>query len=67
MMLEFKHFTRAEGERLGVANWSEAPAADVAQVTRYAADLKAKYPDLTVCRYLLYTVGCAAFRFFSLD
>lgn len=66
-MLEFKHLARAEGERLGVSRWTEPKEEDIAQVTRYADDLKRRYPELTIRRHLLYTVGAAAYRFFTLD
>ena len=67
MLIEFKHFTRTEGERLGVLQWSEARPEDIAQVSGYAADLKRKYPQLAVRRHVVYTVGCEGRNFFTLD
>jgi len=66
-MIEFKHFSRAEGERLGVAEWAEPRADDVEQVTRYAEDLRRRYPEISVRRHVIYTVGAAAYCFFTLD
>ena len=60
-------FARAEGERLGVSDWSEPKEEDVAQVTGYADDLKRRYPELAIRRHVLYTAGAAAYRFFTLD
>jgi hypothetical protein len=67
LLIEFKHFTRAEGERLGVLEWTEARPDDIAQVTGYAEDLKRRYPKLTVRRHVVYTVACEEPRFFALD
>ena len=67
LLIEFKHFSRAEGERLGVLGWTEARPEDVEQVTGYASDLKRRYPKLTVRRHVAYTVACAGYRFFTLD
>ena len=66
-MIEFKHFPRAEGERLGVLGWDRPPSGRSRQVTGYAADLQRRYPRLTVRRHVVYTVACAGFRFFTLD
>jgi len=66
-LIEFKHFPRAEGERLGLVDWGEPKAEDVAQVTGYAEDLKHRYPELAIRRHVLYTAGAAAYRFFALD
>ena len=67
LLIEFKHFPRAEGERLGVLGWQAPRPEEVTQVTGYAADLKHRYPRLTVRRHVVYTVACAGFRFFTLD
>ena len=67
LLIEFKHFPRAEGERLGVLRWPAPRAEEVTQVTGYANDLKRRYPRLTVRRHVVYTVACAGFRFFTLD
>ena len=66
LVLEFKHFPRAEGERLGVLDWDAARAEDVEQADRYADGIGRRYPDLTVRRHVVYTVGAAGFRFFNL-
>ena len=63
-MVEFKHFSRGEGERLGVAAWSEPRTEDAEQVNAYADDLQRRYPELTVERHVVYTVGAQAYRFF---
>ena len=67
LILEFKHFTRTESERLGVPGWTEARPADIAQVTGYADDVKHRYPQLTVRRHVVYTVVGEEPRFFALD
>jgi len=66
-LLEFKHFPRAEGEALGVLDWTAPRPDEVAQVTGYAADLQFRYPRLRVQRHIVYTVACAGFRFFTLE
>jgi len=67
LLLEFKHFPRAEGERLGVLEWATPRAEEIAQVTGYADDLKQRYPRLSVRRHIVYTVACTGFRFFTLE
>jgi len=67
LLLEFKHFPRVEGERLGVLQWTSPRPEEVTQVTDYAADLQHRYPNLRVHRHVVYTVACAGFRFFTLD
>jgi hypothetical protein len=67
MVVEFKHFSRPEGVRLGVFGWTEARPDEIAQVTGYAEDLKRRYPNLSVRRHVAYTVASAGFRFFTLD
>ena len=67
MLIEFKHFPRSDGERLGVLEWTGARPDDIAQVTGYASDLKQRYPKLKVRRHIVYTMSGAGFRFFSLD
>jgi len=67
LLLEFKHFSRAVGEQQRILEWTAPSAEDIAQVTGYAADLKRRYPRLTVRRHVVYTVACAGFRFFTLD
>ena len=67
LLIEFKHFTRPEGERLGVLQWTEARPEEIAQVTGYATDLKQEYPKLAVRRNVVYTVACEGRNFFRLD
>ena len=67
LLIEFKHFSRTEGERQGVLGWAEARPEDIAQVTGYAGDLKQRYPQLNVRRHVVYTVACAGNHFFTLD
>ena len=67
LLLEFKHFTRIESQRLGVPGWTEARPEDVVQVTGYADDVRRRYPQLTVRRHVVYTVVCEEPRFFTLD
>ncbi len=67
LLIEFKHFARAEGERQAVASRTEPLAEEREQVTRYAEDLARKYPGLAVRRHVVYTIGAQAYRFFTLD
>ena len=67
LLIEFKHFSRDEGERLGVLAWTEARPEDIAQVTGYADDVKRRHPQLTVRRHVVYTVSCEGHSFFPLD
>jgi hypothetical protein len=66
-VVEFKHLSGADGQRLGVAGWSAPRAADAAQAAAYAAELKRKHPAHTVRPYVFYTVSHTAFRCFALE
>jgi hypothetical protein len=66
-LIEFKHFPLKEGKRLGVERWTEPRPADVEQIDQYARDLQRRYPELTIRRHVVYTLGAKKFRFFSLD
>ena len=65
-VIEFKHFPKAKGEKLGVQGWDAPRQDEIDQVDRYAADLTRDYPELTVRRHIVYIVGAAGFRFFNL-
>ena len=65
LLIEFKHFSRTEGERLDVLNWKNPQPEDIKQVNGYAEDIRNKYPELTIHRYVCYTVSCSGFRFFG--
>ena len=65
LIIEFKHFTKAEAKRLGVLEWDAPQPQELEQVTGYAADIKGKYPDYTIHRHICYTVSCSDFRFFN--
>ena len=67
LLIEFKHFTRTEGERRGVSGWTDARPEDIAQVTGYATDLKQRYPGMIVRRHVVYTMVSEEPRFFTLD
>ena len=58
-VIEFKHYTRSEGERLGVLGLDAPRPEDAAQVARYAEDLHRAHPELTIARYVAYTVAGA--------
>lgn len=66
-IIEFKHYPRAKADQLGVAGWTAPPTDAVEQVTAYAADLKRDYPELTISRHVVCTIGAADYRFFTLD
>jgi hypothetical protein len=66
-LIEFKHVSTKEGKRLGVSRWSEPRAEDVEQVSQYAQDLQRRYPELTIRRHVVYTIGAKKFCFFSLE
>ena len=61
-VIEFKHFTRQEGERLGILNLAAPLPEDAAQVARYAEDLHRAHPELTITRHVAYTVSGAGSR-----
>jgi hypothetical protein len=56
-VIEFKHFTRKEGDRLGILQLTAPLPADIEQVERYAADLRRVHPELNVVRAVAYTVA----------
>jgi hypothetical protein len=61
-VIEFKHFTRKEGERLGILELAAPQPEDAAQVGRYTDDLRRAHPELAVNSYVAYTVGSAGGR-----
>ncbi len=65
-VIEFKHFPKAKGEKLGVLDWSKPRQDEIDQVDRYAADLVRDYPELTVQRHVVYIVGAVGYCFFNL-
>lgn len=67
LLIEFKHFSRKEGEAIEVLAWSEPRNEEVEQVSGYANDIRRKYPEMHVRRHVVYTVACSGFRFFKLD
>jgi hypothetical protein len=58
-VIEFKHFARSEGDRLGILNLEVPRPEDAAQVARYAGDLRRAHPELTICCHVAYTVAGA--------
>ncbi|MBC8453571.1 AAA family ATPase [PVC group bacterium] len=66
ILIEFKHFSRAEAERLDVLNWDNPQQEDIEQVTGYANDIQAKYQELSIHCHVCYTISCDSFRFFKL-
>ena len=67
ILIEFKHFSRTEAERLDVLNWDSPQQKDLNQVTGYADNMQAKYPALTIHRHVCYTISCDSFRFFGVQ
>ncbi|TWI75679.1 PD-(D/E)XK nuclease superfamily protein [Desulfobotulus alkaliphilus] len=65
-VLEFKHLSRQKAAEMNLEKMEGPGAEEVEQVGRYARDLKAQWPELTVCSHVVYTVAGAGFRFFSL-
>ena len=65
-IIEFKHYTKAQSKKLGVKNWTEPPAEAVTQVTAYAADLRRRYPELTLSRHVACTISGVGHQFFTL-
>ena len=61
-VIEFKHFTRKEGERLGILELAAPQPEDAAQVGRYTDDLRRAHPELAINSYVAYTVGSAGGR-----
>ncbi|HAS82737.1 MAG TPA: hypothetical protein DCS43_08725, partial [Verrucomicrobia bacterium] len=67
VLIEFKHYSKESAAKLGVKDWTEPPAEAVEQVNAYAADLRRRYPELTITRHVVCTLGAAEFRFFDMD
>ena len=65
-VLEFKHLSRQKAAEMDFEKMAGPRPEEVEQVSRYARDLKAQWPELTVCSHVVYTVAGAGFRFFSL-
>jgi hypothetical protein len=65
-VIEFKHFTRKEGERLGILKLSAPLQAEREQVDRYADDLRRAHPELAIVRCVAYTVAGAGGRLLAL-
>jgi hypothetical protein len=65
-VLEFKHLSRQKAAEMDFEKMEDPRPEEVEQVSRYARDLKAQWPELTVCSHVVYTVAGAGFRFFSL-
>jgi hypothetical protein len=66
-IIEFKHYAKDAAVRQGVAGWTEPPAETVEQVSAYAADLNRSYPELTISRHVICTIGAADYRFFTVS
>ncbi len=62
-VIEFKYFRNAEAEKLGVLDWTEPPAEVKVQADRYAADLRAIYPDYAVESHVVCIAGSKGYRF----
>ncbi len=67
LLIEFKHFSREEADRLGVADWAAPRDEDVEQIGAYAADIHARYPAYAIRRHVVYTISHTGFRFFNLS
>jgi hypothetical protein len=63
-VVEFKHFSQKEAERLEITSWTEAREADADQVRDYAKDLLQAFPELQVSCYVFYTMSSRDFRCF---
>jgi hypothetical protein len=66
VIIEFKHYTKAQAAKLGVLDWSEPPADAVEQVCAYADDLGRRYTELKITRHVVCTISGGGHRFFSL-
>jgi hypothetical protein len=64
-LIEFKHYPQSKAATLGVLDWTEPPPDAVEQLNAYAADLQRDYPDLTLTRHVVCTIGAAQHRFFN--
>lgn len=64
---EFKHIPRSDAQAPAVAAMTSAAPEDVEQVSAYAEDLAAQFPELRVHRFVVYTIGAQEYRFFALD
>ena len=65
-VVEFKHFSMAEGQRKNVMQLEHPFEGDVEQVTRYAQEILKDFPRYHITRFVIYTMGCAQYRVFLL-
>jgi hypothetical protein len=65
-VIEFKHFTRSEGTRLDILNRDTPLPEDIEQVQRYADDILRTHPELTLSRYVAYTVAGSSGKMLAL-
>ena len=61
-VVEFKHFSVSEGQRLKIMQLEEPFEADVAQVTKYAEEILKDFPQYKLTRYIVYTIGNREYR-----
>ncbi len=64
---EFKHFSVADGKRLGIMQLEKPRAAEVKQVTKYADEILKDFPKYDVTRYVVYTLGSREYRIFKIE
>jgi hypothetical protein len=65
-VIEFKHFSKAEGAKGKVLSKKKPDPVELAQVDGYAADMEREFPWLKVQRHVCYTVAGKGFNFLSL-
>ena len=66
-VVEFKHFSVKEAERVGLMEWKEARTEDADQVRGYAVDLERVHPHMKTLCMVFYTAGPKGFRCFELE
>ena len=65
-VVEFKHFSKLEAQKLKIATIKEPFEDEIEQVTGYANDILATFPDYNIIKFIIYTISADSFRFFKL-
>jgi len=64
---EFKHFSAAEGKRLKIMKLKKPRDAEIEQVTKYADEILKDFPQYSITRYVIYTLGSSQYRAFAVS
>jgi len=64
---EFKHFSAADGKRLKIMKLKKPRDAEIEQVTKYADEILKDFPQYSIARYVIYTLGSSQYRAFAVS